>query len=245
MEINKKIAKRANRILDCAREIAEKFPGYSVSNYIEEIQLHFNGFSEPGYDNPECGIIATGNWNNISKYDRERRSREIKSDLPSRILRLFEKLGIDCCWSDEWANCENCQKLFRTSPDSHGWMPSYALVGDEYHCVECLKENAEEHLEALEGDAHRCNTIGSIDPSEYGYVKVNEDSYESGLHEGQNDNPKVIAKDLRAKGIERFLFNMDDVGQFDQSWSVYVHTDEVHLLETNENPDPNCIHYEP
>jgi hypothetical protein len=46
--------------------------------------------------------------------------------------------------------------------------------------------------------------------------------------------PAQVAKELRAKGISRFLFNIDDVGQFDSHWSVYVHEDEKHLLEPSE-----------
>jgi hypothetical protein len=50
----------------------------------------------------------------------------------------------------------------------------------------------------------------------------------------RNDDPHKVAKELRAKGISRFLFNIDDVGQFDSHWSVYVHEDEKHLLEPSE-----------
>lgn len=41
---------------------------------------------------------------------------------------------------------------------------------------------------------------------------------------------RKVAKELQAKGIERFLFQLDSVGQFDGRWSVYVHESEKKKL---------------
>jgi hypothetical protein len=70
------------------------------------------------------------------------------------------------------------------------------------------------------------NTIDNIDPEDYGYVKQS-DRYENGWHPGQNDDPKAIAKALREKGYRRFLFQVDNVGQFDLRFSVYIHQEEL------------------
>jgi hypothetical protein len=95
----KNVCKRANRILDIAKRMAGDL-GCQVQNRIEEIQL-YHGYSEPGYSSD---LVAIGNWNNIDNYDSQTRTRKLVSDLPCRISRMFEKMGIECEWNDEWVD---------------------------------------------------------------------------------------------------------------------------------------------
>lgn len=226
------VSLRVNRIMDIASRMAEKVEGYSVSNRIEEIRLHFDGYAEPGHTDPESGIIATGNWNDVTVYSQVH-GRTVVSDLPSRISALFEKMGVEIEWSDEWSECADCNKLVRTSPDSYGWQQSYKLDDDGLICHECIAEDPEAHLESLEGCDTSCNTISAINPGEHGYVRLEE--CESGLHPGQTDNPKKIGNGLRAKGITRYLFNLDDVGQFDAKWSVWVKVEDKESEDDESN----------
>jgi len=241
-EKKKNIARRAERILDIAKVMASSL-GCQVENRIEEIQLHYEGYAEPGCDT-EFGLVATGNWNTIDTYDHSTRSHTVVSNLPKRIADLFERMGIECEWSDEWTECGSCYKLVRTNPDSYGWTQSFYF--DENNgdctCVECLKDDAENYLSGLEGNSNVANTMDEINPSDYGYIQVNEDSYQTGFHPGQNDDPHKIAKELDSKGITRYLFNIDSVGQFDSNWSVYVHSSEEHLLNPCdcEDCDGDC-----
>jgi hypothetical protein len=229
MEQNK-IAKRAQLILDIAKDMAQDL-GWQVDTRIDEIQLHYDGYAEPGYYEPTSGIIATGNWNKISSYNSTNKIVEHISNLPCRISSLFEKMGIEIEWSSEWEACCDCGKLVRTQPDSYSWTKSYQFLdGEGVRCIECLEEDPEAYLETLEGISNQANTMHSIDPCKHGYVKVNEDTYESGWHPGQHDDPVKVAKELRNRGIDRFLFGIDSVGQFDSKWSVYVHQDEADLL---------------
>jgi hypothetical protein len=48
-------------------------------------------------------------------------------------------------------------------------------------------------------------------------------------------SPEDVANEMDVRGIERFIFNIDSTGQFDTKWSVYVHEDEVHLLEDDSD----------
>jgi hypothetical protein len=229
----KNVAKRANRILDIAMEMAKGL-GCHVQNRIEEIQLHYDGYAEPGYS-ALYDVVATGNWNDIDEYDYQTKTRKHISNLPSRISHMFESMGIECEWNDQWDTCCDCGKLVRTDADCYSWTRSYQyLDGEGCRCIECLEEDPESYLESLEGNSDTANTIDSIDPCKHGYIKFNEDSYESGWYPGQNDSPHKVAKDLEAKGIYKYLFGIDSVGQFDTHWSVYVHQDEEHLLNPPE-----------
>jgi len=235
--MNKNTSKRAERILEIAKNMSEG--NNRVRNYLEDIQLHYEGYAEPGYHSDE--VIATGNWNDVSKYNPLTNKQERISNLPSRILALYEKMGIVCEWSDEWAEC-SCGKLVRTYGDSYSWTASYQLTDGELTCIDCLKDNPESYLLSLEGNPNVANTIHCIRPEKYGYVKMNKDNaYETGWHPGQNDDPKKIAKELENKNIDRYLFNIDDVGQFDIRWSVYVHKDALNAVGTNcDRADGSC-----
>ena len=219
--------KRVQRVADIC-EASRGHMGY--------VQFHHAGYGEPGYDDPEIGIIATGNWNNDDEYDREKRERVVTSTLPKRVAELLEKLGVSIEWEDEWSECSDCGKLVRTSADSYSWQPSYVCGDGELLCHDCVEEDPEEHLKSLEGNPSVCNTLENIDPTEHGYVAFNEDSYESGWHPGQTDDPKTVAKELRERGVSRFVFQLDENSQFYSRWSVFVHEDEAHLVGLADAP---------
>jgi len=232
------IARRAERILEIAASMASNI-STNVENRIEEIQLHYERYAEPGYDAGDSGLVATGNWNKIDSYDWQTKQTTHVSDLPRRIADLFEKMGIECEWSDEWISCSDCGKLVRHKADSYHWTPSYfySEQGCGYTCIDCLQEDPENYLEELEDNENIANTMDEIDHSNYGYIRINEDLYASGWYPGQHDDPADIAKELRGKGISRFLFNIDSVEQFDSHWSVFVHKDEEHLLNVSEDDE--------
>jgi hypothetical protein len=131
-------AERYLRLIGSFIERASESNGgyqWQVRSMLQNMQLHYNGYAEPGYTDPESGIIATGNWNDITKYVDN--MRFTLSDIPSRIGNLFEKLGIPIEWSDEWVDCSHCGKLVRTEPDSMSWHPSYTMGEGELWCHEC------------------------------------------------------------------------------------------------------------
>lgn len=219
---------RLFKILEIAQNQASKHESWEVRSRIKDIQFYFNGYAEPGYNDDV--IVATGNWNTVTKYVNNQHT--IISDIPSRLQEIFEKLGVECKWSDEWTTCNDCGKLVRTSPNSYSWLPSFVQYPDGISCHECVKEHPSYYLEFLEGNTNNANVL-DIDLTEHGYVKVYAD-YQTGWHPGQTDDPRKIARELDAKGVCKFIFQIDGTGQFDTNWSVYVHEDEVELLNEVE-----------
>jgi hypothetical protein len=144
VQLRHKTWRWAIRILEAAKNdssnTAKNSTDWQVRSALEDIQLHV-GYAEPGYSDPECGIVATGNWNEITKWDGN--ERHIISDVPARIARLFEKLGIETEWSDEWCSCSHCDKIVRTEPDSYSWKPSYTVGDGELWCHECEEPKEE------------------------------------------------------------------------------------------------------
>jgi hypothetical protein len=231
MTVSKKNLDRARQAIEAAKRDAErqdaKLGGYSISNHMDEIQV-YHGCAEPGY---EDGPMVIGNWNNVDKYDSVKRERTDVSTLPSRLCNVLEKLGLETRYSDEWASCNDCGKLVRTSPDSYSWTPSYALVNEcELLCHECIEEDSSDYLEGLENNPSTAMTL-DIDPTAHGYVRMNEHEYENGFHEGQNDSPKEILADLESKGYQRVLFKISEASQFYMKFDVYVHESDIERME--------------
>lgn len=215
------ILQRVSRIIEAGANAAKTRQGRSQ---IECIRLCTVGYAEPGYDDPKSGVIAFGNWNKICRYNPSTRSFEDLDDTPCRVGKLLETLGVELEWEDEWATCDGCGKAVRIKPNSYSWQAYYAVTDDGITCGDCIQEDPTDYLRSLEGRTDTCITI-DLDLEEHGYVLL-EDDFEHGLHEGQDADPGLIAKALGDQGIERFLFVLDSTGQFDISFSVWVHQDE-------------------
>lgn len=81
-------------------------------------------YAELGYTQPRKGILFA-NWNKF----------------PTNIDRLLERAGYAIEWSDEWTTCEDCNKAFRTQPDSYCWEPAGVIGDGTCLCNQCIKAN--------------------------------------------------------------------------------------------------------
>lgn len=222
--MNDKLLKRARNILEAAEHSAVTNEG---RYRIEEMQVYV-GYAEPGYGTLEGDdVIVTGNFNAITRHDSRNGQYHsvVMDDIAARAGKVLEKAGIAIEWNDEWTDCSGCNRLVRISADSYSWTPSYVMGDCEVICAECVEEDPEEHLESLEGCPDKANTLAGIHPEEHGYICLGE--FERGYHPGQDDDPKLVAKALGDLGLERWLFNIDNVGQFDTRFSVWLHEDEL------------------
>jgi len=144
--------KRVWKVIEIAKRMAIETRdslGYTVENHLEEISIY--NYSEPGYDKDQ--LVALGNWNEITKYNKATNTREVISNLPCRIADIFEKMNIECEWSDEWTSCCDCGRIVRTQADSYSWTPSFHIHNDcELICHKCTKEDSEEYFSDLEDD---------------------------------------------------------------------------------------------
>ena len=178
-----------------------------------------------GCDQPECGVVF-GDWNNKTRWDEETRTHVTVDNAPSRIFAILEHMGYACEWHDEWSRCDECGKAVRTSPDCHCWLPQYKIFNDcGIVCKECILNDVEEYAETLEDNPESADTL-DINWNEYGYTRLDEE-YETGFHPGQDDDPNTVAEILRAAGVSRYLFEISGSGQFDITWVVWVHEDDL------------------
>ena len=181
---------------------------------------YYQGISEQGYtDKP----MLCANWNPPAMHKISEWARGYFKD----------EAEVELGWSDEWMACSECGKAIRTSPDCYSWLPSYLWTGEcSIACVECFESCQEDIIEYHRNDAQR-----AITPAFYpflekcGFVCYSPDEYcatfETGLHPGQNDDPKSVAKDIEAElpGYD-YIFKVDSVGQFDLHWSVFLRKED-------------------
>jgi hypothetical protein len=182
-----------------------ELPAEQRVRYIEYTEWS-SGYAELGYDDPKKGILFN-NWNYFCR----------------EVTDLLEKYGYAIEWPDEWTTCSDCGKALRTVHNSYSWQPSGFLTDDGMYCLECI--DLPDYLETLEDNPRRALN-DHINPEDYGYVKL-EDGFESGMHPGQNANPKDIYKRLHDAGHKRLLFNVDSVGQFDITFSIWEKVSSV------------------
>jgi hypothetical protein len=176
-------------------------------------------YGERGYDDPENWILLS-NWNHVKRPTQD----------------WLESHGYSLEWSDEWVvSYENDSKAYRTSPDSYGWKPSYIILDDGDIIGRDDIESGDEidtYIGHLLNDSNKADTF-DVDWTQHGFVKLNDDSYESGFHPGQNDKPKDILKEAQRKNPNSdFIFSIDSTGQFDLNFSIWARTKEN---DTNED----------
>lgn len=80
-----KVLSRADWILQAAKSDAEKTRNTRLIHQLETIQLNIDLNGQ---------ITVTGNWNDITVYLVDDQRYLVLSDVPSRIAKLFNKLGI-------------------------------------------------------------------------------------------------------------------------------------------------------
>lgn len=232
---------RVQKLIDRAVKRAKTSRG---RDQVESVSIYTNGYAEPGYADPDSGVICLGNWNGISQYNPQTNDHDTLDDAPCWLGEQLESIGVSLEWSDEWEVCSACGKLVRSQPSSYSWTQQYWTADDGIECVECTQKDPTAYFEHLEGNANSCITIDDIEPTEHGYQLLT-DNLENGLYGGQDADPKKIAAALQKQGVKRFIFKLDSVGQFDIQFSVYVHESEWDQLnqqqfdkEDKSGPDP-------
>lgn len=85
-------------------------------------------YCDPGYEQPPNGVLLA-NWN----------------VFPRTVDQRLEALGYACVWSDEWAECDDCQGCFRTSPDSFDFRMRGVIDEHACQCADCAAEDSDRH----------------------------------------------------------------------------------------------------
>jgi hypothetical protein len=187
-------------------------------------------YAEPGYSDPESGVIAFADWNERIMAHTD---GKISQTMP-RLRAILEYFGAEIEWSDEWTVCDCCGKAVRTQPDSYAWKPSYWCGDDgEAQCHECVEECADDYVDYLNGNKAAAVTF-DFDLKEHGYVRLKK-TWAAGLHPGQMDNPSEIASTLRDIGCYNFIFEIESQEQFSTYFRVWLTKDDYAIYRKHRD----------
>jgi hypothetical protein len=163
------------------------------------------------YSNSEEGELLTANWNDLD---------QDKYDQLEDILKRFD---IELDWDDEWDRCYECGKGVRISPTHYGWRPEFVVDCEGYRvCKECFEKDPEEYIEFYKENTNAAFHSWAIPTLEKLGYKESDNTYETGFHPGQTDDPENIRHMLLSAGIYDFVFVVKSVGQFDVNWTVFI-----------------------
>jgi hypothetical protein len=192
-------------------------------------------YAEPGYSDPKSGILF-GDWNHAK---RQVQDPDDDEDCLIDVGTLLERHGYVLEWEDEWCVCGNCNNAVRTSPDSYCWTRYYLETDGDIYCADCVKDDQDLVLQTFVGRSDRALTF-ECPLEEWGFVKLPLE-FERGLYGGQSADPTKIGNALNRKGFSDWIFTVDDVGQFDSRFSVWVWVADGQELPTLTEDEINGI----
>jgi len=224
--------KRAYKVLEIAARVAkEESRDWEVLSRVDEMQIH-PGYAEPGYNSQ---LVVTGNWNSVTRYDKDTKERVKVSNLPERLSAIFEKMGFETEWYDEWHSCDECQRIFRQEPDSYGWKPSFVEYKDSILCMNCFKDSPGDALFHWAKNHSSVEFNFELDPSEHGYVEflninLNHKMFRDNVL-SQNTVTTEIKNLMKEKGIRYYFWQEVE----DDKKILWMDEDEYEDLTLNED----------
>lgn len=186
------------------------------------------GIAEPGYGTDET-VWVLGNWNTKRWLSPEERSAGVKltneESLPARLAEALERRvpGVELHWLDEWTSCEDCARIFRTQPDSYGWLMYGAFTDNGIFCADHL--SFDDIAESYINEPSRALTF-PLNLEDEGFSLYGA-RYENGWHPGQNDEPEAILTEALRHWREG-IFKISSSGQFDIEFELWVRGERIY-----------------
>jgi len=155
-----------------------------------------------------------------------------KFDILESYLNRLEDVTI--MWDDNYNYCENCYRFFEALPRYYGdqshmavWLSDY-----EYVCIDCVREFMEDIIDYYKNDYKKAIPTALIeDIKSQGFICLGDIDnnvyrvFETGWHEGQNDDPKAVIEELKNQGVldvYDYIFALTDIGQFDVHFALFL-----------------------
>lgn len=150
------------------------------------------------------------------------------------LLTMGDNVDQHHCWGfdDEYEYCTGCYVIVRTSPTHYGWLPEYVRDPEygELFCKECLLKEPDWYInDVLKNNSDAANTIIPTEVfEEMGFERYygGYPYFETGWHQGQNDRPDKVLKQVHEEGYKDCIFNIVSRGQFDTRWEAWVRKEE-------------------
>lgn len=173
-------------------------------------------------------IIFTANWNEETQYNRETGEHQVLDNSLHRLSDLLERLpGVEIAWLDCVSRCDECNRCIVTEAQYYVGTRPYIILESSIICRGCLQADPQPLLDHLEGNADEALVPAlNINLAQHGYTRIPVE-FQSGLHPGQTDSPQTVATSLEQLNLEHFIVQVEDVGQFDSEWFIWIENYEL------------------
>lgn len=105
----------------------------------------------------------------------------------------IEDFGVDIGFSDEYSVCPCCNSnIVRTNADSYSWTAPLYVDCEGYVCDDCVAEGHYDDYVLEEYKNIQKSIPEDFDLDRLGLTKVNDSSYQNGMHRGMDDSPQPI-----------------------------------------------------
>jgi len=201
---------------------------------IEEVQFYSSGWANGDSVTGHSGIMAVGNWNDISDY---KDGKSIVADqYPKKFGDILECCGVDLQWSDQVNPCDVCFRLIETQPSHHGWKEEFVVDDGELVCLRCLAEDTgrfEDHVRPYEGKPRLLNE--NLDLTVIDFVQLEIESDTNGLGGTKEKAMPIALESFKACGVRRVIFAWSRLNSWSSSLLVWIHKED--LLENFKESD--------
>jgi hypothetical protein len=189
-------------------------------------------YGEPGYDDPEGGVILGDFWCRTCpkvKEDGTSNHHSVEKHYPHIFQALVDQ-GWEFEWADEWVIDHERSKCYRVEPNSYTWKSSILWTDGDFLTPD---DPLEDWLEEVMNDSHRCLSDGIWSESQFeelGFHKWNtDDVYRNGWYD-REDRPEDVENSIRRKYECRdvdIFFVHDYSSQFEIGFSAWYKVKEV------------------
>lgn len=148
-------------------------------------------------------------------------------------------------FGDEYTFCDECNRPITLVPRHYGDTPQYGVIDDGIYCGECIINDdvlQEGYIESVVNNPNKISVIRGLDLAKHGFKLLKSD-LESGFHPGQNDDPNT-EYEIASKKYKDVIFVLEDKGQFDIRWSIWVREEKKKGENKMTKKDERYFKYE-
>lgn len=154
----------------------------------------------------------------------------LESKNQNRLTSLASRKGIQIRFYDETITDED-GRVHEENPGYYGQVATFKVIGCSVWAEDEAQDNPAAYIDALlaEDELGRRSDRWLTDEqlTEQGFIRFDYDA-ESGFHPGQNDTPDSVVERLKwnRPAAQDFIFQIDDVGQFDIHFHLWYRLPE-------------------
>lgn len=199
---------------------------FSYENMIIKLNdfLNNNDFNSfiGNYENNSFLVLES--WKEVEQIEKYLNRFIDIYDFNYSIDNLFNS---DYGFSDEYITCYGCNDIISLTPSYYSEQTKYHIFECEILCHNCI--DIDDLIENVKNNTDKCiksSLFSEKDIEKQGFILLNDENFQNGLHSFMNDDPKKIF-DLFKDKYNEIVFYLNETSQFYIEFSIYGRNKEV------------------